>query len=288
VNALVGYLISGIGTGSGFALLASGFVVIFRVAGVINFAQGTFAVLGGFVSYSALVSGGVPQVLAEVLGVAAAALAGLAFGAVALGSVVPGRRDTPPQASMVITFGLAIAAYAAEIAIWGEQPISFDTLKGDFVLAGAHVQRQYLLITGISLLVFAALGVFFTRTYTGKAMTACASNRYAARVVGINVQRMGLLAFTLAGLLGGIAGALLIPVQPLSFSSDVSLAVSGFVAATFGGLRHFGMALAGGLVLGVAESLVGGYAQASYETMVALGLMLVLLVWQSRGQGQPA
>jgi branched-chain amino acid transport system permease protein len=99
---------------------------------------------------------------------------------------------------------------------------------------------------------------------------------------------MGLLAFTLAGLLGGIAGALLIPVQPLSFSSDVSLAVSGFVAATFGGLRRFGMALAGGLVLGVAESLVGGYAQASYETMVALGLMLVLLVWQSRGQGQPA
>jgi branched-chain amino acid transport system permease protein len=98
---------------------------------------------------------------------------------------------------------------------------------------------------------------------------------------------MGLLAFTLGGLLGGIAGVLLIPVQPFSFSSDVSLAISGFAAATFGGLRHFEMALAGGLLLGVAESLVGGYAQASYETVVALGLMLVLLVWQARRQGQP-
>ena len=282
MSAFVGYLIAGIGTGCGFALLASGFVVIFRVAEVINFAQGTFAVLGGFVAYSALISGGVPQVLAEVLGVAAAALAGLAFGAVALG-----RRDTPPQASMVITFGLAVASYAAEIAIWGEQPVSFNGLTGDFVLAGAHVQRQYLLIIGISLLVFAALAVFFARTYTGKGMTACASNRYAARVVGISVRRMGLLAFSLGGLLGGIAGVLLIPVQPLSFSSDVSLAVSGFAAATFGGLRRFELALAGGLFLGVAESLVGGYAQASYETVVALGLMLVLLVWQARGQGQP-
>jgi branched-chain amino acid transport system permease protein len=283
MSALVAYLVSGIGTGAGFALMAAGFVVIFRVTEVINFAQGTFAVLGGFVAYSALASGGVPQVLAEVLGVAAATVAGLAFGAVSLG-----QRNTAPRASMVTTIGLAISAYAAEIAIWGDQPLSFNGLTGDFGLAGAHLQRQYLLITGASLLVFAMLAVFFARTYIGKGMTACASNRYAARVVGISVRRMGLLAFALGGLLGGIAGVLLIPVQPLSFNSDVSLAVTGFAAATFGGLRSFGLALAGGLILGVAEALVGGYTQASYETVVALGLMLALMVWQARTRGEPA
>jgi branched-chain amino acid transport system permease protein len=113
-------------------------------------------------------------------------------------------------------------------------------------------------------------------------MTACASNRFAAQVVGINVRRMGLYAFALGGLLGGLAGVLLIPIQPLSFNSDVGLAVSGFAAAIFGGLRSFEMALLGGLVLGVAESLIAGYWQASYQTVVALGLMLLLMIWQAR------
>jgi branched-chain amino acid transport system permease protein len=137
-------------------------------------------------------------------------------------------------------------------------------------------------VTGAALVALLALGAFFTRTYVGKGMTACASNRFAAQVVGINVRRMGLVAFALGGLLGGLAGVLLIPIQPLSFNSDVDLAISGFAAAIFGGLRSFELALAGGLVLGVAESLVAGYAQASYQTVVALGLMLLLMIWQAR------
>ena len=276
MSELVGYLISGIAVGCGYALLASGFVAIFRVTEVINFAQGTLAVLGGFVAYSALTSARLPQGLAEALGVLAAGAAGLAFGGVAIG-----KRGTPPLASLVITLGLAVAAYAGEIAIWGDTPISFTALPGDFVLAGAHLLRQYLLVIGVALVTLLALGAFFTRTYTGRGMTACASNRFAARAVGINVRRMGLFAFALGGLLGGLAGVLLIPIQPLSFNSDVNLAISGFAAAIFGGLRSFEMALAGGLVLGVAESLVAGYAQASYETVVALGLMLLLMIWQA-------
>ena len=277
MSALVEYLISGIAIGCGYALLASGFVAIFRVTEVINFAQGTLAVLGGFVAYSALTSAGLPHGLAEALGVLAAGAAGLVFGWIAVG-----KRNTPPLASLVITLGLAVAAYAAEIAIWGDQPISYTAVGGDFVLAGAHLLRQYLLVIGISLVALLGLGVFFTRTYAGRGMTACASNRFAAQVVGINVRRMSLYAFALGGLLGGLAGVLLIPVQPLSFNSDVGLAVSGFAAAIFGGLRSFEMALIGGLVLGVAESLIAGYWQASYETVVALGLMLLLMLWQAR------
>jgi branched-chain amino acid transport system permease protein len=199
MSALVEYLVSGIALGCGFALMASGFVAIFRVTEVINFAQGTLAVLGGLVAYSALTSAGLPQGLAEVLGVLAAGLAGLAFGAVAIG-----RKGTPPLASLVITLGLAVAAYAAEIAVWGDQPISFTALPGGFVLAGAHLLRQYLLVIGVALVALLALGVFFTRTYAGKGMTACAGNRFAAQVVGINVRKMGLLAFAWAGSLGDL------------------------------------------------------------------------------------
>ena len=279
MSALIEYLISGVAVGCGYALLASGFVAIFRVTEVINFAQGTLAVLGGFVAYSALISLGLPHGVAEGLGVLAAGAVGLVFGWIAIG-----RRGTPPLASLVITLGLAVSAYAAEIAIWGDQPVSFSAVPGDFTLAGAHLLRQYLVVIGVALVALLGLGLFFARTYTGKGMSACASNRFAARAVGINVRRMGLYAFALGGLLGGLAGVLLIPIEPLSFNSDIGLAVSGFAAAIFGGLRSFEMALVGGVVLGVAEALIAGYWQASYQTVVALGLMLLLMIWQARGR----
>jgi branched-chain amino acid transport system permease protein len=279
MSALIEYLISGVAVGCGYALLASGFVAIFRVTEVINFAQGTLAVLGGFVAYSALTSLALPHGIAEALGVLAAGAVGLIFGWIAIG-----RRGTPPLASLVITLGLAVSAYAAEIAIWGDQPVSFSAVPGDFTLAGAHLLRQYLVVIAVALVALLGLGLFFSRTYTGKGMSACASNRFAARAVGINVRRMGLYAFALGGLLGGLAGVLLIPIEPLSFNSDIGLAVSGFAAAIFGGLRSFEMALVGGLILGVAESLIAGYWQASYQTVVALGLMLLLMIWQARGR----
>ena len=283
MSALIEYLISGVAVGCGYALLASGFVAIFRVTEVINFAQGTLAVLGGFVAYSALISLGLPHGVAEGLGVLAAGAVGLVFGWIAIG-----RRGTPPLASLVITLGLAVSAYAAEIAIWGDQPVSFSAVPGDFTLAGAHLLRQYLVVIGVALVALLGLGLFFARTYTGKGMSACASNRFAARAVGINVRRMGLYAFALGSLLGGLAGVLLIPIEPLSFNSDIGLAVSGFAAAIFGGLRSFEMALVGGVVLGVAEALIAGYWQASYQTVVALGLMLLLMIGQARGRTELA
>ncbi|MGH3444597.1 MAG: ABC transporter permease subunit, partial [Nocardioidaceae bacterium] len=118
--------------------------------------------------------------------------------------------------------------------------------------------------------------------YLGKALSACASNPYAARLVGIDPIRMGILAFALGGLLGGLAGVLVTPLQPVSFDSDVGLATNGFAAAIFGGLNRPWAAMAGGLVLGVVEAMVAGYVNASYQTEVALALMLAVMIWQAR------
>jgi branched-chain amino acid transport system permease protein len=134
------------------------------------------------------------------------------------------------------------------------------------------------LLTGVA---FVALGLFFDHTYLGRGLTACSSNPRAARLVGIDVTRMGLVAFGLGGGLGGLAGVLLTPMQPVSFNSDVGIAISGFAAAIFGGLLRPGTALVGGLVLGVAEALVAGYAQASLQSGVALVIMLGIMVWQA-------
>ncbi|HZV51267.1 MAG TPA: branched-chain amino acid ABC transporter permease [Candidatus Dormibacteraeota bacterium] len=275
------YAVSGIATGCTFALVATGFVVIYRVSRVVNFAQGVFAVVAGM-AVSSFLSRGLPHGPAEVLAVALAALAGLVVGVIAIG-----RRGTPPLASLIITLGLGIGSYAVIILIWGDQPVSFTGLAGLARMGGISVQYQFLLVVAVTAVTFGLLSLFFDHTYLGKALTACSSNPYAARLVGIDVRRMGLLAFTLGGALGGLAGVLITPLQPVSFDSDVGIAINGFAAAIFGGLLRPGTALVGALVLGVAEALVAGYYRASFESGVALVVMLGLMVWQA-GRRSPA
>jgi branched-chain amino acid transport system permease protein len=92
---------------------------------------------------------------------------------------------------------------------------------------------------------------------------------------------MGLLSFALGGALGGLAGVLITPVQQLTFDSDVLLIVNGFAAAILGALTRPMLALAGGLLLGVAQTMVAGYASGAHQTDVALALMLTVLIWQA-------
>ena len=275
MTAFLQYAFAGVATGCAFALVATGFVTIYRVTQVVNFAQGAFAVIAGLVAFSLLRSG-IPHPLAEVLAVVAGGLVGLLVGAVAIG-----RTGTPVLASLIITLGLGILAYAVEILIWGDQPNSFDGVRGAWDLNGVVVQKQYLLIVGVTLAGFAGLVAFFGRTYLGKGMTACSSNPHAARLIGIDVKRMGLLAFALGGAMGGLAGVLLTPLRPISFDSDVGIAVNGFAAAIFGGLVRPGAALAGGLVLGLVEAMVAGYYRPQYQSGIALALILVLLVYRA-------
>ncbi len=268
MSELVQYLITGVGIGCAYTLLGSGLVVIYRVTRVVNFAQGSFAVMAAL-TVTTLLAAGLPHGLAEVLAVLLAAGIGLLTGLVATGK--PG---TTPQSALIVTLGLGVFAYAIEIFFWGDQPRSFAGLPGSF----AGVQRHYLLIAAVTALVLAATALLFARTDLGRALTATAEDPYAARIVGIDVPRMGLLAFALGGALGGLAGVLITPVQQVSFDADVALVVNGFSAAILGNLTRPGLTLAGGLLLGVVQALVGGYGSTAYQTEVALIFMLAVLI----------
>lgn len=275
MSDLLVYLVTGLGTGCGIALVGSGLVLIHRVTRVVNFAQGTFAVLGALTAAS-LLAAGVPHGAAEALGVAAATVAGLLAGLVAIG-----RPGTSPQASLIVTLGLSVLAYAVEVLLWGDEGRSADGLSGAVTVLGARIQYHQLLIIAVTVALFVVLAVALDHTDTGKALSACADNPYAARLVGISVTRTGLLAFAVGGALGGLAGVLLLPTRSISFDSDVALIINGFAAAVVGSLHHIGRTLAGALLLGVAQALVAGYGHATYQTVVALGLILGLLMWQS-------
>jgi branched-chain amino acid transport system permease protein len=272
VSQFLEYLVTGLGIGAGFALVGSGLVAIYRVTRVVNFAQGSFAVIAAMLA-STLLASGLPHGLAEPVAVVVAAGVGVLVGMVAIGK--PG---TSPGASLIVTLGLGIFAYAVEVLAWGDQPRSFPGVPGAVTFAGARVQAHYLLIIAVTVPVFLLMAAFFARTDLGKALSACASNRYAARVVGIDVTRMGLLAFALGGALGGLAGVLVTPVQQVTFDSDVTLIVNGFAAAVLGGLTRPAVTLAGGLLLGVAQTLIAGYGGGAYQLELALGLMLAVMV----------
>jgi len=276
MSELVAYLISGVALGSSFALIGSGFVVVHRVTRVVNFAQGSIAIVGGMVS-ATLLDGVLPHGIGEVVAVLSCGVVGLVVGLLALG-----RRGTPPLISLIVTLGVSMLISAVIILLWGQDPVSPPGLGGSITLLGASVERQRLLVVGATLVAFAGLILFFSRSYVGKALTASASNPFAARMVGIDVRRMGLLAFALAGALGGLAGVLVAPTNALSFYSDLPLALSGFAAAVFGGLVSPLRTLVGGLGLGVAGQLTAGYLNGSYQTEVALLLMLLIMIARSK------
>jgi branched-chain amino acid transport system permease protein len=274
VSAFFSYLVNGVALGCGFALIGSGLVMVHCVTRVVNLSQGMYAVVAGL-SATTLLGWGLPHGVAELGAIGVAALAGVLTGLVATGG-----RAITSQSSLIITFGLAIFAYAAEVVVWGDQPRSFPGLAGALEIADVRIQKQYILVVAATAVVSTVLYLFLERTYLGKKLRACSSNPYAARIVGIDVKRMGFLAFALGGALGGVAGVLLGPLRPISFDSDVALLIDGFAAAILGGLTRPLVALVGGLLLGIAESMVAGYANASYQTEVALLLMLAILVGQ--------
>ena len=278
MSEFLSYLVSGLGVGCGFALIASGLVIVHRVTRVVNLSQGMYAVVAAL-SATTLLGRGLPHGVAELGAVLVSIVAGSLTGVVAIG-----RRDTTPLSSLIVTFGVGIFAYAVEVLTWGDGPRSFAGFPGAVEVAGVRVQLQYVLVMIVTAVVFLALELFFERTYVGKALSACSSNPYAARVVGIDVTRMGILAFALGGMLGGVAGVLLGPLRPTSFDSDVPLVIDGFAAAILGGLTKPMLALAGGLLLGVAQAMVAGYFNGSYQTEVALVLMLAVMVGQTVGR----
>lgn len=274
MGQLLTYLLAGLAVGCSYALLGIGYVVVHRVTGIVNFAQGVSPVFAGL-ACATLVANAVPRGLADTVAVLGAAAVSVAIGVFAMAA-------RTSLAALLVTLGAGTAFYAVDILLFGSAPLSFPGLPGYVSLADARVQTQYLFVAVATLVIYGCLWWFFHRTFAGKGLTAAAANPFAARLQGISIRKAGLVAFALAGAVGGIAGILIAPLQPVAFSSDLSFAIYGFAAAVFGGLDRIGPALAGGIVLGVAQSLIGGYLGSENQLAGALLIVLVIMIIQAR------
>ena len=272
-------IVVGISTGSVFGLVGMALVLVYRTTGIVNFAQGVFAVLGGLFTFE--LQQHVPLALAVAGGVVLAAMLGAVAAVIAVG--IRGR--TTHLASLVITVGIALLAEAVLLATFGEGPRSYPGISDHaWDVGGVLVQPQYVLITAVAIAAAIALTFFLRRTIVGQALVAAADSARAAELAGLRLRSLAVIAFVVAAGLCALGGALLAPTVPVVYNSDLALTINGFAAAVFGGLASIRLALLGGYALGIVEQLVVGYVDPQYNLTIALVVMLVLIGWRSRGE----
>ncbi len=279
------FVLDGLRAGAIYALVALGFVTVYRVTGVINFAQGAFIMLGPMITISVyeqnwLPSDGLNLALGALIGIVITTIIGIASERLTL---YPARRALS-LTKIIITIGVYLALQGAALIVWGPQARvmpAFTTLNmadESFRFAGLLVKAQTLWIWGATAAMLVILALFFERTMVGKAMRACAVNRLAARLMGIRVDTMSTIAFGIAAILGAVGGIVLGPVTRPTYDMGLDLGLKGFVAAIIGGLVNFPAAVIGGLLLGILENMWAGVTQAGFKDLFAFVVLIVILL----------
>ncbi len=283
MGTLVQLIISGIAIGSVYALVALGFVTIYRTAGVVNFAQGEFVMLGGMLSYWLWKTVHVPYALSAVVTVFIVCLVGIGIYQFV---VAPLRRG---PAVMIVLATLAVSVLIEAIALlWFEGwPIYGPSFGGDSIeiltVFGIGLYSQNLFVILMVAVVVIGLQLLNNRTHLGKKMTATALDPLAAGLVGVRSGSMIRLAFVISAAIGAVGGIFISPVIPMTYSVGAGLALKGFVAAVLGGWGTASGALVGGIALGVIEMLVGGYLPTGFQDAIAFVLLIIVLAVRPRG-----
>ncbi len=273
-------IVSGIANGALYGLVAVGFVVIYNVTGIINFAQGEFATVGAVTAVS-LVGIGVPLPLAVLAGVAASGLAGLLTWYAAL----RGAHRQPLVVQLIITIGASVCLRGLALLIFGStpKPLPPFSQNGTISLGAATITPQQLWAFAIVAVLMAVLFVVFERTRLGGALLASSINRDAARLMGIDPLRMSAIAFVLGAALAGVAGTTIAPIALVTFDMGGSLGLKGFVAATLGGLGSVPGAVVGGILIGVIESVGAGIFSSGWRDAIVFTVLIVVLFVRPEG-----
>jgi branched-chain amino acid transport system permease protein len=276
---LLQYVLGGLVVGSIYGLVGIGYTGVYNVTRIVNFAQGDFAMLAAL-SAIALFELGWPLPVAI-----AAGLAGLGV----LGAVVERWAIRPARADevrgIIVTLGVGVFLQGLAIKLWGTDARPMPAFSGERPLwvLGATLPPQALWVLGTAAALVLALHLFFQATYLGKAFRACAVNPYAARLSGIEVRTMHVLAFVLSGVLGAVAGIIVAPIVLVQYDTGIPLGIKGFVACIVGGLGKPPGAAVGGLVLGVLEALAAGLGGSGYKNAIAFVLLLAFLFVRPAG-----
>jgi branched-chain amino acid transport system permease protein len=277
-DAIVGGLIAG----SAFAIVALGVSLIFGVANVINFAHGSIFMLGGMLGWALIAELHLPFVAALAIVVVACALAAVLVDLIAVRPLAGAARIAP----LLSTLALGLIIDRTSELVFGPQTRVFVSVvpHGNLQIGDVRIAYLDLGILAVALASVIVLALFLQRSRYGRAIRAAAQDRDAARQMGIDADRMQSIAFAISGALAGIGGVLVgMQYRNVEPSMSASATIDGFAAAALGGFGNLPGAVAGGLLLGVAESLGETYLGGAASQFIAFGVVLLVFALRPRG-----
>ncbi len=283
-------LINGLAVGSIYALIALGYTMVYGVLRLINFAHGDLFTYGAYLGMTLLTSLLLTDRLGLTLGLLV--LAGMVMGLVALVGVILERAAyrpllTSPRLSAVVSaLGASIFLQNALMLIYGARyQVYPDILPQTTVnLLGLPVPVMRIAVVLVSLTMMAGLYLFVQKTKVGTAIRAAAIDQGAARLMGIDVNRVIQLVFVIGPALGGAAGLLIgLYYGQISFTMGWTYGMKAFTAAILGGIGNIPGAMVGGLILGVVEALGAGYVSIAWKDAIAFVVLILILIVRPSG-----
>ncbi len=288
MGEFITFLFAGLTIGAINALTGLGLLIIYNVTGVINFAQGDFVMLGAMGAVLLAGAKGYPQRLPLLIAIVLVVIAVAILGAIIERMAFHPRRHSGPLLLLIISIGVSLVIEGVVLVITTSKSYglrNFTSGKPLLVLGGT-VSLQSLWVYGVTAAILLALYVFFSHTTVGKAFRACEINPLAARLVGVRPSRYWTYAFALSAGLSALAGAVIAPMTTATYNMGLALTLDGFVAWVLGGLISPLGVVAGGIGLGVAQSLLDGYLPSvlvSYASIFPFIVLIAVLVARPTG-----
>jgi len=282
VATLLQLALSGIAIGCVYALVALGFVLIYKATETVNFAQGELMMLGGFFAYTATALMGWPYWAAIVFAVLVMALFGMGIERIVLRPVLGQAQFTVVM--VTIGVGYVMRGVVSMVPGWGTDTYKIANPFADRVIniGGAAISLEQLMIIVMTAALCAVLFLFFRFTRIGVAMQASSQNQLAAYYMGIPVRRINTLIWGLSAAVATFAGILLAPLTFVHANMGF-IGLKAFPAAVVGGFGSIPGAIVGGLVIGLVESFAGYYLPEGFKDIAAYIVVLLVLIFKPSG-----
>jgi len=274
-------LISGILIGGVYALIGIGLTIIFGVMRVINFAHGDLLMLGMYATFYLFTLGKIDPFLSIIITIPLMFL----FGAFLQKFLINRILNALPQNQILLTIGMGLVmSNAIMLAFTSDYKILTTPYSSSSVtILGISISTPLVISFAITVAITIALYWFLLKTDTGQAIRATAQDREAARLMGINVKRMSIIAFGLGAALAGTAGALISPTYYIFPQVGSIFTLKAFVITVLGGMGSIVGATLGGVLIGIAESVGGAYLGSGWKEVIVFVMFLLVLLFKPSG-----
>jgi branched-chain amino acid transport system permease protein len=278
---LTSAIITGIGLGSMYGLIALGFHITYTVSNTVNFAQGSAMMVGAVLGFTLMVTFGMPFWLAAPVAIAGCAVFGLIVERLLVRPFVERNSD----AWLMATVAGGIIVDNIVLFTFGKEPRSLPSplASNSIEFLGTGVYPLQLVIPVVGIAVAIALQTVFRRTDFGKALLAVVQNRDAARLMGINAKVVIASAFAISTALAGLAGLLIAPLFSVHSDMGTLFGLKAFAVAILGGITSASGVMIAGLLYGLTEALVTAYLGSSYTQIVVFSVIILALALRPNG-----